>query len=89
MIVVSETEAAAIEQMTRELIRTILKSRTYQLSSRSGPEGDREAKYFARYPARLLSAEQLLDAISAVTGAPEDFPGLPAGTRAGRSSAVA
>jgi hypothetical protein len=68
----------------RELIRTILKSRTYQLSSRSGVEGDREAKYFARYPARLMSAEQLLDAIDAVTGVPEDFPGLPAGTRAGQ-----
>jgi hypothetical protein len=68
----------------KELIRTILKSRTYQLSSRSGPEGDREARYFARYPARLLSAEQLLDAIGAVTGVPEDFPGLPARTRAGQ-----
>jgi hypothetical protein len=68
----------------KHLIRTILRSRTYQLSSRSGPEGDREGKYFARYPARLLSAEQLLDAIGTVTGVPEDFPGLPAGTRAGQ-----
>lgn len=68
----------------KHLVRTILRSRTYQLSSRAGAEGDREAKYFARYPAHLLSAEQLLDAICSVTGVAEDFPGLPAGTRAGQ-----
>jgi hypothetical protein len=39
-------------------------------------------KYFSHAASRLLSAEQLLDAISAVTGTPEEFPGLPAGTRA-------
>ena len=77
-------EFIAIGFDQKHLIRTILRSRTYQLSSRSGSEEDREAKYFARYPARLMSAEQLLDAISAVTGVPEDFPGLPAGTRAGQ-----
>ena len=30
----------------------------------------------------MLSAEQLLDAISTVTGIPQDFPGHPLGTRA-------
>jgi hypothetical protein len=44
---------------------------------------DKHAKYFAVYPAHLMPAEQLLDAISRVTGVSQDFPGLPAGTRAG------
>ena len=44
----------------------------------------RDVKYFSHAASRLLSAEQLLDAISSVTGTPEAFPGLPAGTRAGQ-----
>ncbi|MFN0018693.1 MAG: DUF1549 domain-containing protein [Pirellulaceae bacterium] len=68
----------------KELIRTILKSRTYQLSSQSPELSRRDVKYFSHAASRLLSAEQLLDAISSVTGTPESFPGLPAGTRAGQ-----
>ena len=68
----------------KELIRTILKSRTYQLSSQAPELSRRDAKYFSHAQSRLLSAEQLLDAISSVTGTPEAFPGLPAGTRAGQ-----
>jgi hypothetical protein len=68
----------------RELVRTILRSHTYQRSSRLAGMTDKHAKYFAVYPAHLLPAEQLLDAISRVTGVPQDFPGLPAGTRAGQ-----
>ncbi len=68
----------------KELIRTILKSRTYQLSSQSPELSQRDVKYFSHTASRLLSAEQLLDAISSVTGTPEAFPGLPAGTRAGQ-----
>jgi hypothetical protein len=68
----------------KHLVRTILRSRTYQLSSRAAGQTDRHAKYFAVYPARVLPAEQLVDAISQVTGASDDYPGLPAGTRAGQ-----
>jgi hypothetical protein len=68
----------------KELIRTILKSRTYQLSSQAPELSRRDVKYFSHAASRLLSAEQLLDAISSVTGTPEAFPGLPAGTRAGQ-----
>jgi hypothetical protein len=67
----------------KHLVRTILRSRTYQLSSRSSQWSGAHVKYFAVYPARVLPAEQLLDAISTVTGIPEDFPHMPAGTRAG------
>jgi hypothetical protein len=68
----------------KELIRTILKSRTYQLSSQAPELSRKDVKYFSHASSRLLSAEQLLDAISSVTGTPEVFPGLPAGTRAGQ-----
>lgn len=68
----------------KELVRTILKSHTWQRSSRAAGMTDKHAKYFAVYPARLMAAEQLLDAISGVTGAAQVFPGLPAGTRAGQ-----
>lgn len=68
----------------KQLVRTILRSRTYQLSSRSAGQTERHAKYFAVYPARVLPAEQLVDAISQVTGASNDYPGLPSGTRAGQ-----
>ncbi|MCZ2342257.1 MAG: DUF1549 and DUF1553 domain-containing protein [Bacteroidales bacterium] len=67
----------------KQLIRTIVLSRTYQLSSAAMP-GDNELaeKYFARYPVRRLGAEQLLDAITQATGVVEAFPSLPVGTQA-------
>jgi hypothetical protein len=37
--------------------------------------------YFSHAVTRLLTAEQLMDAISSATGVPETFPGFPAGTR--------
>jgi len=39
-------------------------------------------RYFTRAAIRMLSAEQILDAISAATGVPETFKGYPPGTRA-------
>ena len=68
----------------KHLVRMILKSRTYQLSSAGNELNRRDNKYFSHYPARLLSAEQLLDAICTVTDVPQQYPGLPAGTRAGQ-----
>ncbi|MCA9117859.1 MAG: DUF1553 domain-containing protein, partial [Planctomycetaceae bacterium] len=66
----------------RELYRTILNSSVYQLSSITRPLNESDEKYFSHAYARLLKAEQLLDAISHVTGVPEDFRGLPPGTAA-------
>jgi hypothetical protein len=59
-----------------------LNSRTYQLSSRKNEFNKNDSKYFSHARTRLLSAEQLLDAISDVTGVAEKFAGLPSGTRA-------
>jgi hypothetical protein len=64
------------------LIRTIMDSETYGLSSAPTPHNERDRQNYARYTPRRLSAETLLDAVGAVTGSPEKFPGFPAGTRA-------
>ncbi|HEY3967016.1 MAG TPA: DUF1553 domain-containing protein, partial [Planctomycetaceae bacterium] len=63
-------------------VKTIMKSRTYQLSSRKNQFNGNDEIYFSHANTRLLSAEQLLDAICQVTTVPETFPGAPAGTRA-------
>jgi hypothetical protein len=64
------------------LIRAIMTSRTYQLSAQSNDFNKDDNKHFSHAVTRLLTAEQLLDAICAVTEVPEKFTGMPAGTRA-------
>ena len=66
----------------RHVLRVILKSRTYQRRSEANPQNESDDRFFSRYTRRLLTAEQLLDAICDVTQVPEQFSGLPAGTRA-------
>lgn len=63
-------------------VRTIMKSRLYQLSSRKNEFNADDEIYNSHATTRLLSAEQLLDAICQVTEVPEKFKGLPPGTRA-------
>ncbi|MBM80324.1 MAG: hypothetical protein CMJ78_06995, partial [Planctomycetaceae bacterium] len=63
-------------------IKQIMKSRTYQLSSRKNQFNADDEIYASHAVTRLLSAEQLLDAICQVTDVPESFSGLPRGTRA-------
>jgi hypothetical protein len=66
----------------RHLLRQILNSRTYQADFRPHALNQDDTRYGSHYLPRMLSAEQLLDAICAVTGVPEPLEGLPAGTRA-------
>ena len=66
----------------KHLIRTILNSRTYQLSSLTNEHNQDDNKYFSRYQLRMLGAEQLLDAICTATGTTQKFPGFPRGIRA-------
>ena len=66
----------------KHLIRVIMNSRTYQLSAQTNKYNGDDTKYFSHAVTKLLTAEQLLDAICTVTEMPEKFPGLPAGTRA-------
>ena len=68
----------------KALHRLILNSKTYQLAGRTpdrpGGENPLEDALFARYVPRKLPAEVLLDAISQVTGVPEEFKNYPPGT---------
>ncbi len=66
----------------KHITRTILKSHAYQLSARTNGFNESDTKYFSHAQPRLLTAEQLLDAICAVTGVEEKFAGLPSGTHA-------
>ena len=66
----------------KHVIRTILNSRTYQSSFEPNQFNQDDVKYFSHYQPRLLSAEQLLDAICEVTSLPESFAALPPGTKA-------
>jgi hypothetical protein len=64
------------------ILRTILGSRTYQLSSEATELNKDDTRFFSHAKMRMLTAEQLLDAICQITELPESFDGLPAGTRA-------
>jgi hypothetical protein len=66
----------------KRTLRLILNSRTYQTSSEGTENNKDDDKYFSHYRARLLTAEQLLDAIGTFTELPELLSGLPLGTRA-------
>ena len=66
----------------KHLVTTIMKSRTYQLSAQPNDFNADDDKYFSHAVTKLLTAEQLLDAICDFTATPEKFAGLPAGTRA-------
>jgi hypothetical protein len=66
----------------RRLVKTIMTSRTYQLSAEPNETNKDDTKYFSHAVTKLLSAEQLLDALCDVTAVPEKFAGLPLGTRA-------
>lgn len=66
----------------KRLLRTILASRVYQLTSRPTESNREDDRFFSHARMRMLSAEQLLDAVCAVTDLPEPFAGLPPGTLA-------
>ncbi len=66
----------------KHLVRTILQSRLYQLSSAPNEWNLADTKNFSRSLRRRLPAEALLDAVVDVTGVPEEFNGVPPGARA-------
>jgi hypothetical protein len=66
----------------RHLVRTIMNSRAYQLAAQTIPLNHDDSTYFSHALPRMLSAEQLADAISQLTGVPDDYAGYPKGTRA-------
>ncbi|HYT91080.1 MAG TPA: DUF1553 domain-containing protein [Gemmataceae bacterium] len=68
----------------KHLLRTIMSSRAYQLSSIATPGNlpDAANVHYTRYTIRRLTAEQLADALDFATGTRTKYPGLPLGTRA-------
>jgi hypothetical protein len=72
----------------RQMLRTIMNSRTYQFASQAGDADVPDVRNFARQEPRRLPAEQLLDSICRVTGVPVEFNGYPTGIRAGEIPGV-
>lgn len=64
------------------LMKSICKSRTYQLSVSTNKWNDGDDLNYSHAIARRLPAEVLYDAIYRVTGSASSLPGLPAGARA-------
>ncbi len=66
----------------KHVMRLILNSRTYQISSDTLPGNQLDRKFHSHYYARRLPSEVISDAISAATDVPDEFKGYPIGTRA-------
>jgi len=66
----------------KPLVRSIMKSRTYQLSATPDATNVDDQVNFSHAIVRLLPAEVLLDAISQVAGSPERFRRAPRALRA-------
>lgn len=66
----------------KHLMRLILNSRAYQLSSTTKPANEKDQRFYSHYYARRLPAEVLHDAIYTATGIPDQFDGYPLGLRA-------
>lgn len=66
----------------KHVMRLIMNSRTYQLSSATAPGNVADTRFYSHYYVRRLPAEVLLDAFAQSTGLPEPFPGYPVGLRA-------
>jgi len=74
----------------RHLMRLILNSRTYQLSSQTHQGNQNDGAHFSHYQAKRLGAEALVDAVCQVTEVPESYTSaipepytrLPSGYRA-------
>jgi hypothetical protein len=66
----------------KELVRTITRSHSYQLTAKPNDQNLTDLQNYSRFYPRRLPAEVLLDAIDDLSGTRTDFPNLPAGTRA-------
>jgi len=72
----------------RQLIRLIMNSQTYQLSSVPNATNRDDETNFSHPTIRRLSAEQLIDSLSQATGVATTFNGYPPGVRASQIAGV-
>ena len=66
----------------KHLMKTILESRTYQLSSTPNDSNLADTRHFSRAYRRRLPAEVLMDAVCDVTGVQDSMAAMPSGGRA-------
>lgn len=66
----------------KDLVRTICKSSTYQLTALPNEYNLRDKQNFSRYYPKRLTAEVLYDAFHQITASSQAYNGLPAGTKA-------
>ena len=66
----------------KKLIRTIVLSRVYSLNSQPTERNLSDIRNYSRHYRQRLRAEVLLDAVSDISGVPESFAAMPAGSRA-------
>lgn len=72
----------------KHLVRVIMNSRAYQTSSQPNDTNAEDTINYSHALVRRLDAEEVLDALSQVTGAPLKFDGYPEGFRAGQIPGV-
>ncbi len=73
---------ARLDYDLKHVMRTILNSELYQLSSAPNDTNLADTKNFSRSARRRLPAEVMLDAVCDVTGVADEFEGCPPGSRA-------
>ena len=66
----------------KALMRTIMQSHLYQLSTVPNEYNKADTRNYSRSYRRRLQAETLADALDDVTGVPSEYPGMPPGSRA-------
>ncbi|MBI3465545.1 MAG: DUF1549 domain-containing protein [Planctomycetes bacterium] len=66
----------------KKLLRTIMGSYVYGLSSRPNERNVSDTRNYSRHYRQRLRAEVLLDAVCDITGVPETFDAVPIGSRA-------
>jgi hypothetical protein len=66
----------------KQIMRTIMTSYVYGLSSLPGERNAADTQNYSRHYRKRLRAEVLLDAVCDVTGVPSSFPAMPPDTRA-------
>lgn len=76
------TEFIRLDYDRKKLLRVILNSQLYQLSSLPNETNIADTTHFSRSYRRRLPAEVMLDVVSDLTGRADTFQGLPSGSRA-------
>jgi len=66
----------------KQLIRAIMVSRLYQLSSQPTEQNKKDDRFYSHFTVKLIKAEALLDSIDQVTESQTKYKNLPLGTRA-------